>query len=147
MLCPPVIGQCIVDCMVNPPKEGEPSYALYRQEYDGIFDDLYSRAKALHSAFEKMEGVECQSPQGAMYLFPTIKLPQKAIEAAQNAEKSPDTFYSLALLDATGICMVAGSGFGQKEGTYHVRTTFLPPGVEWVERITDFHKKFMDQYR
>jgi len=27
-LCPPVIGQCLVEMMVNPPKEGEPSYEL-----------------------------------------------------------------------------------------------------------------------
>jgi hypothetical protein len=26
-----------------------------------------------------------------------------------------------------GICVVPGSGFGQKDGTYHFRTTFLPP--------------------
>ena len=27
-LCPPVIGQCLVEMMVNPPKEGEPSFKL-----------------------------------------------------------------------------------------------------------------------
>lgn len=61
-LCPPVIGQCIVELMVNPPKEGEPSYELYRKEYDGIFGDLKERAYALFDAFKKMEGVECQTP-------------------------------------------------------------------------------------
>ncbi|KAK3717441.1 alanine transaminase [Vermiconidia calcicola] len=147
MLCPPVIGQCLVDCMVNPPREGEPSYPLYRQEYDGIYNDLRHRATALHKAFQEMEGVECQTPQGAMYLFPTIKLPQKAIEAAKEAGKNPDDFYCLRLLDATGICIVPGSGFGQKEGTLHFRTTFLAPGTDWVSRITGFHKKFMDEYR
>ena len=32
-----------------------------------------------------MEGVECQDPQGAMYLFPRLRLPPKAIEAAAEA--------------------------------------------------------------
>jgi alanine transaminase len=82
-----------------------------------------------------------------MYLFPRIKLPQKAIEAAKEAGKEPDAFYCLKLLDATGVCLVPGSGFGQKEGTLHFRTTFLAPGTEWVGRITEFHKKFMDEYR
>ncbi|PSN75229.1 PLP-dependent transferase [Corynespora cassiicola Philippines] len=62
-LCPPVLGQCIVELMVNPPKEGEPSYELYKKEYDGIFAGLKQRAYALYEAFKQMEGVECQEPQ------------------------------------------------------------------------------------
>ncbi|KAF2209400.1 hypothetical protein CERZMDRAFT_70287 [Cercospora zeae-maydis SCOH1-5] len=147
MLCPPVVGQCIVELMVNPPKQGEPSYELYRHEYDSIFNNLRDRAQALYKAFAEMEGVECQPPQGSMYLYPTIKLPAKAMDAAHKAGKNPDDFYCLELLDATGICIVPGSGFGQKEGTLHFRTTFLAPGTEWVSRITSFHQKFMDKYR
>lgn len=147
MLCPPVIGQCVVELMVNPPKEGEPSYPLYKEEYDRTFNNLRERAFALFDAFEKMEGVECQRPQGSMYLYPSITLPQKALDAAKEKGKNPDDFYCLELLDATGICIVPGSGFGQKEGTLHFRTTFLAPGTDWVSRITDFHKKFMDEYR
>jgi alanine transaminase len=62
-LCPPVIGQCIVEMMVNPPKEGEPSYELYKKEYDAIFKGLKERAYALYEAFKKMEGVEVGEPQ------------------------------------------------------------------------------------
>ncbi|CAK4031225.1 alanine aminotransferase, mitochondrial [Lecanosticta acicola] len=147
MLCPPVVGQCIVELMVNPPKEGEPSYELYREEYDTIFHNLKKRAHALYDAFKEMEGVECQYPQGSMYLYPTIQLSPNAIEAAKKEGKNPDDFYCLRLLDATGVCIVPGSGFGQKEGTLHFRTTFLAPGTDWVSRITDFHKEFMDKYR
>lgn len=82
-----------------------------------------------------------------MYLFPQIRLPSKAIAAAKAANRQPDEFYTLRLLGATGICVVPGSGFGQKEGTLHFRTTFLAPGTEWVERITKFHKAFMDEFR
>jgi alanine transaminase len=62
-LCAPVIGQCLVELMVNPPKEGEPSYELYKKEYDGIFAGLQTRATALYDAFQKMEGVACGKPQ------------------------------------------------------------------------------------
>jgi alanine transaminase len=82
-----------------------------------------------------------------MYLFPTITLSTKAIEAAKAEGRAADEFYCLKLLDATGVCLVPGSGFGQKEGTFHFRTTFLAPGTEWVGRIKDFHSKFMDEYR
>ncbi|PYH89153.1 alanine aminotransferase [Aspergillus ellipticus CBS 707.79] len=147
MLCPPVIGQCLVELMVNPPKEGSPSHELYQKEYNGIRDGLRKRAFALYEAFQRMEGVECQEPQGAMYLFPTITLPAKAIEAAKAENRAADEFYCLALLDATGVCVVPGSGFGQKENTLHFRTTFLAPGTDWVERIVKFHSEFMAKYK
>lgn len=147
MLCAPVIGQCLVELMVNPPKQGEPSYELYNKEYNGIYEGLRSRANALHKAFEQMEGVECAAPQGAMYLFPTIKLPQKAIEAAAAEKRTADEFYCMRLLEATGVCVVPGSGFGQEEGTLHFRTTFLAPGTEWVGSVVKFHQEFMDKYR
>ncbi|KAH0553203.1 hypothetical protein GP486_006622 [Trichoglossum hirsutum] len=146
-LCPPVTGQCLVELMVNPPKEGEPSYALYKQEYDDIFAGLKERATALYEAFKEMEGVECQEPQGSMYLFPAIKLPPGAARAAANEGRKADEFYCIRLLDSTGVCIVPGSGFGQKEGTSHFRTTFLAPGTEWVGRIVKFHKEFMDEFR
>ncbi|KAL3422089.1 aminotransferase class I and II [Phlyctema vagabunda] len=146
-LCSPVIGQCLVELMVNPPKEGEPSYELYKKEYDGIFTGLQERATALFEAFKDMEGVECGEPQGSMYLFPTITLSPKAIEAAKKEKRVPDEFYASRLLDATGVCVVPGSGFGQKENTFHFRTTFLAPGTEWVGRIARFHSEFMDEFR
>lgn len=82
-----------------------------------------------------------------MYLFPTITLPKKACEQAKKEDRKADEFYCFRLLDATGVCVVPGSGFGQKENTLHFRTTFLAPGTEWVGRITKFHKEFMDEFR
>ncbi|KAI5790412.1 pyridoxal phosphate-dependent transferase [Pyronema domesticum] len=145
-LCPPVIGQCLVELMVNPPKEGEPSWELYNKERNHIFNGLESRAKALYQAFKDMTGVSCQNPDGAMYLFPSITIPEKAQAEARSLGKQPDEFYCLKMLDATGICVVPGSGFGQVEGTWHFRTTFLPPGTEWVDRLKKFHEGFMKEY-
>ncbi|KAF9697866.1 hypothetical protein EKO04_004530 [Ascochyta lentis] len=146
-LCPPVLGQCIVEMMVNPPKEGEPSYALYKQEYDGIFAGLKKRAYALYEAFKKMEGVEVGEPQGSMYLFPTITLPERALAQAKKEDRAPDEFYCFRMLDATGVCTVAGTGFGQKEGSFHFRTTFLAPGTDWTERLVKFHEDFMKEFK
>jgi alanine transaminase len=63
MLCPPVIGQCLVELMVHPPGEGDPSFELYNKEYNAIKDGLKTRATALYEAFKKMEGVEIGEPQ------------------------------------------------------------------------------------
>ncbi|ORY75469.1 pyridoxal phosphate-dependent transferase [Protomyces lactucae-debilis] len=144
-LCAPLVGQIVVDCMVNPPIKGEPSYEQFKKEEDGIFSTLQTRAMKLYETFQKLEGFECQRPQGAMYLFPQLKLPQKAIDAAKEKGKSPDAFYCMALLEQTGICVVPGSGFGQKEGTVHFRTTFLAPG-DFGERMEKFHQEFMKKY-
>lgn len=82
-----------------------------------------------------------------MYLFPTITIPQKAVAAAKKESRQPDEFYCSRLLDATGVCIVPGSGFGQKEGTLHFRTTFLAPGTEWVGSIEKFHRDFIAEFK
>jgi alanine transaminase len=63
MLCPPVVGQCLIEMMVRPPVEGEPSWELYNEEYNAIADGLKRRATALYEAFKKMEGVKIGEPQ------------------------------------------------------------------------------------
>ncbi len=78
-----------------------------------------------------------------------IKLPPKALEAAKAAGKAADVFYCLRLLEATGISTVPGSGFGQEEGTFHLRTTILPREEVmsgFVEKFAKFHNDFMKQY-
>jgi alanine transaminase len=69
MLCPPVLGQCLVEMMVHPPVEGEPSWELYDKEYNEIRDGLKQRATALYEAFKKMEGVEIGEPQVCFKIF------------------------------------------------------------------------------
>jgi alanine transaminase len=59
--------------------------------------------------------------QGAMYAFPRITLPEKAVAKAKEKCQAPDAFYAFQLLENTGICIVPGSGFGQIPGTYHFR--------------------------
>lgn len=46
--------------------------------------------------------------EGALYLFPQIRLPAKAIAAAKAAGIAPDAFYADKLLDGTGIVVVPG---------------------------------------
>lgn len=86
---------------------------------------------------------------GAMYVFPRITLPEKAIKAAKNAGQEPDVFYAFKLLEATGICVIPGSGFGQIPGTYHFRTTILPQKEKiktMLNSLKEFHEKFLKEY-
>ena len=148
-LCSNVIGQLATGLMVKPPVEGEPSYKAYAAERKAILDSLFSRAKRIAAALNKLPGIACNAAEGAMYLFPSISLPEKAVHAAQDAGMPADEFYCIKLLEATGLVVVPGSGFGQVEGTFHFRTTFLPPEDainEVLGKMAKFQKSFMKQY-
>ncbi|KAK1220633.1 alanine transaminase [Marasmius sp. AFHP31] len=146
-LCPPLQGQICVDTLVRPPKEGDESYPLWKKETDTIHEALASRTKVMAGRLNDLPGISCVDSPGALYLYPQISLSDKAIEAASKAGKQPDTFYALALLDETGICVVPGSGFGQREGHWHYRLTCLCPGVdEYVGKLEKFHKSWVEKY-
>lgn len=149
-LCPNVHGQIMVDLMTNPPVEGDISYPQYKAEVDAIFQSLGRRATKLSKCFNALEGVTCNDAEGAMYLFPRITLPKKVIEAAKEANVPADSFYAMAMLEATGVCVIPGSGFGQEPQTYHFRSTFLPEEHlfdDFCSSLEEFHKSFMKKYR
>ena len=149
-LCSNVSGQICMALVCDPPQEGQPSYARYAKERADILASLKRRAAVITAALNTMEGVTCNAAEGAMYVFPQLRLPPKAVAAAVASGKPADFFYCWRLLEATGITVVPGSGFGQANGTWHFRTTFLPPEVDMqavCERITQFHAAFMDEFR
>ncbi|WBW75451.1 alanine aminotransferase Alt1 [Schizosaccharomyces osmophilus] len=145
-ICAPVTGQLLVDLLVRPPKVGEPSYELYSQEIKKIHKDMEKQCEFLYEATKRMKYVTCQEPHGAMYLHPNIILPEKFVREANENNVQPDELYCLYILQRTGICLVPGTGLGQKENDYHVRITFLAKGSEYVERLIEAHNAVMDEY-
>ena len=148
-LCPNISGQICCALMMNPPQEGEPSFDLYTEERSEILGSLKRRAELLVGALNRLEGVTCNPAEGALYAFPRITLPAKAIEEAKRIGKNPDWFYCRELLLNCGIVVVPGSGFGQEDGTYHFRTTFLPSEQDIglvVENLSKFHSEFLLKY-
>lgn len=148
-LCSNLPGQLVTELMVNPPREGSPSFATYQAEKNGILESLGRRARQCAATFNTMEGVSCNDAQGAMYLFPCFTVPTKAAEAASAQGMPPDVHYCVELLNATGVCVVPGSGFGQEPGTWHFRTTFLPPEDKMgavLDKMAKFHSSYMKKY-
>ncbi len=131
-LCANLPGQILTFLLVSPPKQGEPSYNRYTEERSAILSELAERAKIMYEGLNRIPGFSCQPIDGAMYAFPSITLPRGR----------SDEEYCMSLLEEKGICVVPGSGFGQKPGTAHFRTTILPP-TDQIERvigaISDFH--------
>ena len=149
-LCSNTLGQILVGLQCNPPAPGEPSHARYAAERDAILASLRRRAQTLIRGLNALEGASCQTAEGAMYAFPTISLPPGAVRAAAAAGKAADVFYCLALLDETGVVVVPGSGFEQREGTFHFRCTILPPEADMdrvVGALNRFHAGFLKRYR
>lgn len=149
-LSPNIVGQACMQLMMDGPKEGDESYESFKAERAEGLASLRRRAHMMTDCFNSLEGVTCNFTEGAMYSFPQLRLPAKALAAAKAAGKPADVFYCLKLLEATGISTVPGSGFGQEDGTFHLRTTILPMEdkmAEVVERFAEFHRGFMAQYK
>lgn len=148
-LCPTVIGQACMDVVVNPPAAGEASHEAFNGEVDATLASYAERAELVAQTLNGIEGISCNTVQGAMYAFPQVSFPAAAVAAAKEAGQPADVFYAFQLLEATGICIIPGSGFGQKPGTYHFRTTILPQKEmikEMLGRLEEFHIKFMAEY-
>ncbi|KAH8396411.1 hypothetical protein KR222_009948 [Zaprionus bogoriensis] len=175
-LCSTTAGQVAVSALVCPPKPGDPSYELYIKEKTAVLDALRERAELVHKTLSSFEGYTVNPVQGAMYVFPKIDIPPKAIEAARAKNMAPDVFYAFELLETTGecaqaitrrskyiiyiyilncaiftgICVVPGSGFGQLPGTHHFRSTILPQTDKlklMMEKFRVFHAEFMNKYK
>lgn len=115
-LCPPVPGQALMDMVVSPPTPSEPSFKQFQAERQEVLAELAAKAKLTEQVFNEAPGIRCNPVQGAMYSFPQVQLPLKAVQRAQELGLAPDMFFCLCLLEETGICVVPGSGFGQQEG-------------------------------
>jgi aspartate/methionine/tyrosine aminotransferase len=126
--CAPTPGQIALGCMVAPPLEGvnsPESVALYNKEKDFILAGMERRANILYDLLNKMEGITTNETQGALYSFAKLDLPKKFIEEAESLGRHPDMHFCLHLVEETGMITVPGSGFGQEEGTAHIRMTNL----------------------
>ncbi|KAM4865141.1 alanine aminotransferase 1 [Thomomys bottae] len=148
-LCPPVPGQALVGLVVSPPAPADPSFAQFHAERKAVLGQLAAKAKLTEEIINSIPGIHCNPVQGAMYSFPRIELPPRAVQRAQELGLAPDMFFCLRLLEETGICVVPGSGFGQQEGTYHFRMTILPPMEKlrlMLEKLSHFHAKFTSEY-
>lgn len=148
-LCSNTAGQVMTGLMVRPPQPTDPSGAAYEAERHTTLASLKRRALKVSSGLDELPGVSCRPSDGALYAFPKVDLPAKFVAEASAHGVAADEEYCLRLVAATGVVVVPGSGFGQAPGSWHFRTTFLPPedkldGV--LARVSAFHKELMADY-
>jgi aspartate/methionine/tyrosine aminotransferase len=142
-LCANTSGQIMTYLMVKPPKIGDDNHEQYQFEKSSILSSLARKARILSTGLDKIDGISCQTPPGAMYLFPKIEFPTNK----DYGNKSPDFQFCKQLVLDEGIVTVDGSGFGQLPNTYHLRMTILPNEDDIPKILENFercYKKFVN---
>lgn len=135
-LCSNTIGQVAAQLMVDPPKKGRESdecVEMFEKERNTIFDGMKKRAELLSNTFNSMVNTKCTKIEGAMYAFPEVIFSPKALKKAEKEQVPADFMYCMDMVEQTGILTVPGSGFGQREGSYHYRMTNLVTPTENLE--------------
>ncbi len=116
-----------------------PALEETREHFTEVLEKIERRRDITYEMLNKIPGISCVKPGGAFYAFPRIQLP----------EGVTDKEYVLELLEETGVLVVFGSGFGQKEGTHHFRVVFLPDEetlVKAYKAIGDFTAQFYERH-
>jgi alanine-synthesizing transaminase len=96
---------------------------------------LKARAELTIARLSAMPGVSCVAPDAAFYAMPRVTLPPGRT----------DEEFVKALLHATGVLCVYGSGFGLPAGEGFLRIVFLAP-LDELNEIYDLMAAFTAQY-
>ena len=103
-------------------------------------DALRERAILSHARLNAIEGVTSVMPSAAFYAMPRVALPAG----------TTDEDYVLALLRATGVLCVYGSGFGTDPGDGFFRVVFLASSSELsdiYDLIAEFTRDYLSRER
>jgi len=102
-------------------EDQEPSRLMVRE--------FQERRDYMHEAINQIPGIQCAKPDGAFYLFPSVK--ETGMDGFQMAEM---------LLEKAGVATVAGECFG-KNGAGHIRISYsnslenLKEAVKKIESV------------
>lgn len=72
----------------------------FEQEKESVLNNLAKKAKLTEDMFNTVPGINCNPLQGALYAFPRIFIPSKAIEEA----KVSRSFLPQSILNFTHLC-------------------------------------------
>lgn len=138
---------------MNPPKPGVNSpgvVELHEKETALIYSGLKKRAALLTQKLNAIPHLSSTEVEGSMYAFPSVQMTNSAIAAAKAKGMAPDVFYCGKVLENTGLMLVPGSGFRQRDGTHHFRITNLIYDTEEFDGalndLKTFTAKFFEEY-
>jgi alanine-synthesizing transaminase len=110
----------------------KPALEMDQSHIQYVLGELEKRNRITDEMLNEIPEISCVSAKAAFYAFPTLNIPDRDVD------------YVSDLIRETGVVTVHGSGFGQKEGTQHMRVVFLPEEdrlIKAYEKIRDFTRK------
>lgn len=113
---------------IKPALEGDQTHI------DDMIQRLTRRRDITVEMLNAIDGISCVKPGGAFYAFPRLDI------------EGGDEEFVKHLIEATGVVVVPGSGFGQVPETRHFRIVFLPTEAELEKAyalIGDFMKGYL----
>jgi alanine-synthesizing transaminase len=109
-----------------------------RSHQQAFRDALRERAAITHETLNGIDGISCVAPAAAFYAMPRVALPPG----------KTDEDFVLALLRATGVLCVYGSGFATSPADGFFRVVFLASPAELrdiYKLIADFTREFLGE--
>ena len=97
---------------------------------------LYQQREFLYNALNEIPGIECQKPQGALYMFPKIN--------ANHYPQLDDDTFAQYLLEQEKVLIVPGRSFHCESNRYF-RLTILPH-IPVMQEVIDRMKRLLNRY-
>ena len=69
-------------------------------------DEFQRRIDVFHGLLNDIQGIKCEKPKGAFYLFANVKVAMHIVGVASSEE------FALKLLEEAGVATVSGENFG-----------------------------------
>lgn len=107
-----------------------------RRHQQKFRDALRERAELVTRRANAIPGMSCVMPKAAFYAMPRVDLPPG----------KTDVEYVIALVHATGVLCVYGSGFGMPATDGYFRAVFLAPPSDLsdiFDKVADFTRSFL----
>lgn len=153
-LCANVSGQFATYFMVAPPQDGDESYPTYVRERDAILAALKRKAEILGEGINRIAGMTVDIPRvRCMHSSGSSFRPTGPLMSPRSRPRSGSTMRPGAIRRIVwrswrrrGSVSCRGPGSDRRPGTFHFRTTFLPPQDEiehLVQRLKTFHEKYL----
>ena len=98
---------------------------------------LYKQMEMIHARLNKIDGISCVKPKGALYVFPKIDL--------KKFDFKDDEDFVYNLLEEKHVLVVAGTGFNYPKKD-HFRIVTLP-SVEILNDALDRIEDFLEHHR
>lgn len=143
-------GVKVTNVSVNNPHQRSGVLQVPMRDIDVGKNTLKKRVSTMCKALNSMPGISCPCVDGAMYVFPRITLPPKAVITAENEGKDPDVFYCVEFLKNANIVVIPSFPSVQSDGTWHFQMAIHPTEGnfdDFFQQFKIFHTNFMAKYQ